>query len=152
MFTSKTPHLSKPPKIRLQSDHSSFQIVDGRLFTGSFDGTLRVWDLTELAADKGTGTNNNAAKDKNKPQSYDSPDGMEMKNQRGGQKMMIENERNYYNKQQPNPAYPNTNYNKSMDQRSEADSGFDDRDYAERYNNNNMRQGQPRRLQVKEIV
>ena len=143
---------------RLKSVVRSVQIVDGRLFTGSFDGTLRVWDLTELAADKGTGSNNAAKEKNNKPQSYDSPDNMEMRNQRGGQKMMIENERNYYNKQQANPSYPNnSNYNKSMDQRSEADSGFDDRDYAERYNNNpnnnsNMRQGQPRRLQVREVV
>ena len=131
---------------------SHFQkIVDNRLFTGSFDGTMRVWDLTELAADKGTGANTGGAKEKNKMQSYDSQDreSIEMKNQPRGQKMMIENEKSYYNKQQSNP-YPNSNnYSKSMDQRSEADSGFDDRDYADKYN---QRQGQPRRLQVREVV
>ena len=28
-----------------------FQIVDGKLYTGSYDGTLRVWDVTGIKDD-----------------------------------------------------------------------------------------------------
>lgn len=42
-----------------------FQIVGGRLFTGSHDSTLRVWDITGITDDTIIGKDGNKVKGKN---------------------------------------------------------------------------------------
>jgi WD40 repeat protein len=33
---------------------NSLRVIGKRLFTGSYDGTLRIWDVSDLAAEKGS--------------------------------------------------------------------------------------------------
>ncbi|CAF1099152.1 unnamed protein product [Brachionus calyciflorus] len=89
--------------------------VSNRLFTGSFDGTLKIWDATELVAEKSS-----------------LEVGKNSKSNLKGSRLTIENERS------------STNHSRNTFERSDADSGFDDRDY---------RMSVPvRKVDVKELV
>lgn len=106
------------------------------MFTGSYDGTLRVWEISDLFAEKsGNNKNLNAA---SKPTSSKNTSQASIYNRnRTPQKLNVENEKAYYN----------TSKRSVYDQRSEADSGFDDRDFYDKYSRQQL--PQTRHFQVK---
>lgn len=76
------------------------KIVGNRLFTGSFDGSLRIWDASELFAEKaGKGGK------EEKPNKVDNPMGD------SPQQMTIENETSFYNNNNSNKENYDPNYN-----------------------------------------
>jgi WD40 repeat protein len=47
------------------------RVVDKRLFTGSFDGSLKVWDISDLEAEKAGGTEDDKKKKKKDEEEFE---------------------------------------------------------------------------------
>lgn len=124
-----------------------------RLFTGSFDTTIRVWDTSELFPEKGSGARERQKKLNAEPVDEEEEVSMSY-NQKGGKtsqnsRLTVENEKSFMSQNQYSYSGSTSGYPKSADQRSEADSGIDD-PYGGGYNAN--RSARPRRLQINEMV
>jgi hypothetical protein len=52
----------------------TFKVVDKRLFTGSFDGFLKIWDISDLSAEKAGGTDDKKQKSKEEQEKQDDED------------------------------------------------------------------------------
>jgi hypothetical protein len=77
-------------------------VIDEKLITVSFDGTLRVWDASGLFSEQVGQIKNEAGNERKKPV----------------ENVTIENEKSY-----------NIRLNSSLDKRSDADSGIDEREF-----------------------
>lgn len=132
-------------------------MVGTRLFSGSFDTTIKVWDTSELFAEKGSGARERERK-MNAENHDEEDDRLYSQKSKTSQnsRLTVENEKSFMSQSQSygsnydsqrNSAY-GSGYPKSADQRSEADSGIDDA-----YNGYNAnRSSRPRRLEIKEMV
>ena len=91
------------------------KIIDDKLFTGSYDGTLRVWDASDLEPEKHIGAPNETIRPKTKAKKVYDDNNIEIKAK--SQKVMIENE-NYYSsstkkhhsRNQPMPEYDDQDF------------------------------------------
>ena len=125
-----------------------------RLFTGSFDTTMKVWDISDLFPEKGSGARERQKKLNAEP--VDEEEDVSISYQKGpkssqNSRLTVENEKSFMSQNQYSysGSGSGSGYPKSADQRSEADSGIDD-PYGGGYNGN--RSARPRRFEIKEMV
>lgn len=119
---------------------------------------MKVWDTSDLFAEKGSGVRErerrmnaeNEEEDESRAYSHQSKASQNSRLTVENEKSFISQSQSYgsYNYDSRNSAYGSQGYPKSADQRSEADSGIDDGFGG--YNAN--RSARPRRLEIKEMV